>query len=84
MMGTNFITCCFRVPIRIPRLTSMQIAPTIDEDDVEFVPLALPLDRATISWLNAMSRNDVEAAQHIADMIREIREADEAQDRVLN
>lgn len=62
----------------------MQTLLTTDDDDVEIVPLALPLDRATISWLNSMSRNDVEAAQHIADMIREIREADEAHERVLN
>jgi hypothetical protein len=56
----------------------------IDEDDVEFVPLALPLDRATISWLNRMSRNDVEAAEIVASLIRSIREDDERAHRMLN
>jgi hypothetical protein len=63
----------------------MQIElPEIDADDVEFVPLALPLDRATISWLNGMSKNDCEAAEIVAHMLRAIREDDEQTHRVLN
>ena len=56
----------------------------IDADDVEFVALALPLDRATISWLNSMSKNDCEAAEIVAHMLRAIREDDESAHRVLN
>jgi hypothetical protein len=51
----------------------MALLETIENiDDVEIVPLALPLDRATISWLSRMSRNDIEAAELIASILREV------------
>ena len=56
----------------------MSIFETV-EDDVEFVPLALPLDRETISWLTRLSQgNDATAAEFIASIVREAREDDEA------
>lgn len=56
----------------------MAILETIDDiDEVELVPMALPLDRDTISWLARMSKNDIEAAECIASMLRAIREDDE-------
>lgn len=61
----------------------MAILETID-DEVEVVPLALPLDRKTISWLNRMSKNDIEAAEVVASMLRAIREDDESSHRTLN
>ena len=57
---------------------------TVDDLDVELVPLALPLDRETISWLNEMSADDVEAAAKIAEMIRMIREDDQLADVTLH
>lgn len=54
------------------------------EDDVELVPLELPLDRDTRAWLNRLSRNDREAAEMVANMVRMIREDDEQAHRVLN
>lgn len=64
---------------RLPEST-MTIFETIEDvDDVEIVPLALPLDRATISWLTRLSRgNDATAAEFIASIVREVREDDEA------
>jgi hypothetical protein len=63
----------------------MQISNDMDvEDDVEIVPLALPLDRATIAWLGLISRDDVDAAAKIAEMLRMIREDDELYHRTLN
>jgi hypothetical protein len=63
----------------------MQISNDTDvEDDVEIVPLALPLDRATIAWLGLISRDDVDAAAKIAEMLRMIREHDELFHRTLN
>lgn len=55
-----------------------------DDGEVELVPLALPLDRETISWLARMSKDDVEAAEVVASMLRAIREDDEVNHRVLN
>jgi hypothetical protein len=56
-----------------------------DLDDVEIVPLALPLDRATVSWLIRMTGgDDGRAAELIASMIRGIREDDETTHRVLH
>jgi hypothetical protein len=54
------------------------------EDDVELVPLELPLDRDTIAWLNRMSRNDREAAEMVATMVRMIREDDERAEATLH
>lgn len=52
---------------------------TIDEpDDIEFVPLALPLDRATVAWLAQVScGSDCKAAEFIAFIVRKVRENDE-------
>lgn len=55
-----------------------------DIEEVELVPLALPLDRKTIEWLNGLSDNDVEAAELIASILRDVREEDECAHRVLN
>lgn len=55
-----------------------------DDGEVELVPLALPLDRETISWLARLSKDDVEAAEVVASMLRAIREDDEINHRVLN
>jgi hypothetical protein len=47
-------------------------------EDVEHVPLVLPLDRATVAWLLRLSLgNDNYAASLVASMIRSIREDDE-------
>lgn len=63
----------------------MAILETIDDiDEVEIVPLALPLDRATVAWLAGLSKNDIEAAEIIASMLKAIREDDEIEHRVLN
>ena len=64
----------------------MQPRSTIDElDDVEIVPIALPLDRGTVAWLCRISHaNDAAAAEIIATMLRAIREDDEESHRVLN
>jgi hypothetical protein len=55
-----------------------------DDEPVEIVALALPLDRKTLSWLTKMSKNDIEAAQVVADMLRAIREDDEQAERILH
>lgn len=56
-----------------------------DEDDVELVRLALPLDRDTISWLAKLARgNDVEAAKIVASMLHDIRVDDEAAHSTLH
>lgn len=55
-----------------------------NDEDVEIVPLELPLDRATIAWLGRMSANDRDAAKKVAHMLRLIREDDEIADRVLH
>lgn len=47
-------------------------------DDVEIVSLDLPLDRETVSWLSRMSRNDVEAAEMVASILKMIVQDDEA------
>lgn len=54
------------------------------EDDVEIVPLELPLDRETVAWLSRISVNDRDAAKKVACMLRLIREDDEIADRVLH
>ena len=51
--------------------------PEHQTDDVEIVALNLPLDRETVSWLGRMSRDDVEAAKMVAEILRMIREDDE-------
>jgi len=54
-------------------------------EDVENVPLVLPLDRATVAWLLRISLgNDDYAACLIASMIRAIREDDEISHRNLH
>ena len=56
-----------------------------ETEEVEIVPLALPLDRATVAWLLRISRgNDAEAAEMVASMIRAIREDDEMSHRSLH
>jgi hypothetical protein len=59
--------------------------PDEETDDIEVVPLALPLDRATVAWLLRLSGgNDSEAAEMIASMIRSIREDDENAHQILH
>lgn len=54
----------------------------IDSEDVDPVTLTLPIDRATLRWLAALSKgSDEAAAQHIAEILRDIREDDEAAHR---
>lgn len=59
---------------------------TIDDlDDVEIVPLALPLDRDTVAWLLRMTNgDDAHAAEIVASIVRQVREDDEEVNRVLN
>ena len=61
---------------------------TFDDErdlEVEVVPLALPLDRATVSWLIKLTGgSDTEAAELIASMIRAIREDDERSNQTLH
>lgn len=47
-------------------------------DDVEIVSLDLPLDRETLSWLSRISRDDTDAAEKVASILKMIREDDEA------
>lgn len=47
-------------------------------DDVEIVSLDLPLDRETLSWLSRISRDDADAAEKVASILKMIREDDEA------
>lgn len=47
-------------------------------DDVEIVRMDLPLDRDTVSWLARIARDDAQAAEMVASMIRLIRQDDEA------
>ena len=74
----------------LPLVTSVESCESIpmahppDNDDVEIVTLALPLDRETVSWLARMSRNDVEAAEMVAWMIQQIRRDDEAAKQTLH
>ena len=58
---------------------------TEEELDIEVVPLSLPLDRATVSWLLRLARgNDITAAEIVASMIRSIREDDEMLERTYH
>jgi len=84
--GMIFLPRCPEPSIRYIRSDLMKRCRrhNVDELDVELVPLALPLDRETISWLNGMSRDDVEAAVKIAEMLRMIREDDERADQTLH
>ena len=43
-----------------------------DDEIMEFVPMALPLDRATIVWLSRMACDDTHAAELVASMVRSI------------
>lgn len=64
----------------MPRFNTIE-----DLDDVEIVPLALPLDRDTVSWLMRMTKgDDAQAAEIIASIVRQVREDDEGAHRVLN
>jgi len=48
------------------------------DDDIELVPLSLPLDRATRKWLVGIAKgSDNEAARIIASMLHDIRVDDE-------
>jgi hypothetical protein len=62
----------------------MMLKTTMDDDDIELVSLALPLDRDTIAWLNKLARDDVEAARIIASMLHDIRIDDEAAHSTLH
>lgn len=53
-------------------------------DDVELVSMDLPLDRETVSWLSRMARNDAEAAEMVASMLKMIREDDESASATLH
>jgi hypothetical protein len=67
------------------RIGTMQITDTDEDGDaVEIVPMELPLDRDTVSWLARMAKDDRQAASMIASMLKEIRRDDEAADRVLH
>jgi len=46
-------------------------------DDVEIVPMNLPLDRETVSWLSRVSKNDADAAQVVANIVKMIAEEDD-------
>lgn len=64
---------------RVPEsfITSAMPCPICD-DDIEFIPLQLPLDNDTREWLTALARgSDAEAARIIASMLRDIRLDDE-------
>jgi hypothetical protein len=55
------------------------------DEQREPVPLVLPLDRATLSWLTMLSGGDDEmAAEIVASMVAMIRIDDEAAHRQLN
>jgi hypothetical protein len=58
----------------------------LDEiEEIELVPLALPLDPATVEWLRKISKgNDIEAAEIVASIIRAIREDDEETQTTLH
>jgi hypothetical protein len=57
----------------------MSLITTESEDEpTEVVTLDIPFDRATLSWLARMTDNDIEVAQTVADIIRIVREDDEA------
>lgn len=64
----------------------MALFDTIDDvEDIEIVPLALPLDRGTVAWLLRMTEgDDAKAAEIIASIVREVRVDDEQAHRVLN
>lgn len=47
-------------------------------DVIEPVPLTLPLDRKSLSWLSSMASSDEERAEIIASMVRMIVDDDEA------
>jgi hypothetical protein len=54
-------------------------------DEIEVIPLALPMDRDTVAWLLQLSNgDDAVAAELIASMIRSIREDDEAFNQTLH
>jgi hypothetical protein len=56
-----------------------------DDDEVELVPLDLPLDRETMSWLAQLANITGAAPSSIvASMLRDIRKDDEAAHRLLN
>ena len=51
--------------------------PDHQSDDVELVTMTLPLNRETVAWLSRVARNDAEAAQMIASMVKMIVEEDD-------
>jgi len=56
-----------------------------EEHEVEVVPLAIPLDRATLAWLAALAGGcDERAAAIVASMLRDIRVDDEAAHRQIH
>lgn len=60
-------------------MTTLDPADDEDPDDaIEPVPLTLPLDRKSISWLASVAGDDEEKAEIIASMVRMIVDDDEA------
>jgi hypothetical protein len=55
-----------------------------DDNDVEVVPLDVPMDNATIMWLARLCRvTGARPAAIVASMLRDIRVDDEASHRLL-
>jgi hypothetical protein len=64
------------LPIAVATMSMIEFEQ--DEQSVETVTLALPLDGPTVTWLARLAGgNDAEAARIIASMLRDIRIDDE-------
>lgn len=79
-MRSTVESCSKRAIMRAPEVPDIE-----DDDEVELVPLDLPLDRETMSWLAQLANITGAAPSSIvASMLRDIRKDDEAAHRLLN